>query len=100
MITDDRFIDYNVPSRVQDFLDRINEQASFTRGGKNIMVTMGSDFQYESAREWYENLDALMAAVNADGRITMQYSTPSLYVQAKNLENNTYTVKTDDFFRQ
>lgn len=99
MITDERFIDYNTPRRVQDFLDAINNQASFTRGGANIMITMGSDFQYESARQWYENLDLLMEAVQADGRINIQYSTPSLYVQAKNQENVTYSVKTDDFFR-
>ena len=99
MITDPTFIDYNVPSRVQAWLDEINYQAAFTRGTE-LMVTMGSDFQYENAREWFENLDKLIAAVNEDGRITMQYSTPSLYVQAKNKENITLTLKTDDFFRQ
>ena len=62
------------------------------------MVTMGSDFQYENAREWYQNLDALMEAVNADGRINMFYSTPSLYVEAKNKEGLNFTTKTDDFF--
>jgi len=99
MISDPTFINYNVPDRVQAFLDQINYQAAFTRGSE-LMVTMGSDFQYENAREWYENLDKLIAAVNEDGRISMQYSTPSIYVEAKNKENITLTLKTDDFFRQ
>ncbi len=63
------------------------------------MITMGSDFQYESAREWFDQLDELIAAVTADGRVNIQYSTPSKYVEAKNAEGNlAFTVKTDDFF--
>jgi hypothetical protein len=62
------------------------------------MLTMGSDFQYESAREWFENLDKLIDAVNADGRIEVMYSTPSIYVEAKNAEKLNYTVKTDGQF--
>jgi hypothetical protein len=99
MITDPAFIDYNRERRVQDFLDQINYQASFTKGSQ-IMITMGSDFQYENAREWFENLDQLIAAVNEDGRIQAQYSTPSLYVEAKNKEQLTWTVKTVGSFAQ
>jgi len=97
MISDPSFIDNNIDLRVQQFLDQINYQASFTRG-VNLMITMGSDFQYENAREWYENLDVLIAAVNKDGRVQAQYSTPSKYVEAKNKEQLQFTVKTDDFF--
>ena len=28
------------------------------------MMTMGSDFQYEDAREWFKNLDKLINYVN------------------------------------
>src|SRR5687768_6103943 len=41
----------------------------------------------------------LMEAVNADGRIVLQYSTPSAYIAAKHAENITFSVKSDDFFR-
>jgi hypothetical protein len=64
----------------------------------NIMWTMGSDFMYEAAHEWFKNLDKIIKAVNADGRVKAMYSTPSLYVQAKNKEPVQWTVKTDDFF--
>ena len=30
----------------------------------NIMMTMGEDFTYENAREWYDNLDKLIKYVN------------------------------------
>ena len=29
------------------------------------MMTMGSDFHYENANEWYKNLEKLMKYVNA-----------------------------------
>lgn len=29
------------------------------------MMTMGEDFMYENAREWYDNLDKLIKYVNA-----------------------------------
>jgi alpha-mannosidase len=97
VINDDAFIDYNVPDRIQAFYDQITYQSAFTLGNE-LMITMGSDFQYENAREWYENLDRLIEAVSADGRINIFYSTPEAYVAAKNAEQLQFTVKTDDFF--
>ncbi len=31
----------------------------------HIIMTMGSDFQYESANQWFKNMDKLMKYVNA-----------------------------------
>ena len=58
---------YNVPSRVADAVAAALDQANRTRGG-HIMWTMGSDFQYEAAEDWFSNLDRLIKALNADGR--------------------------------
>ena len=46
------------------------------------------------------NLDKIIAAVNANtsSGITAMYSTPSVYVKAKNAEKVAWSVKTDDFF--
>ena len=52
-------MDYNVDQRVTDFVNAINDQLQYYRTN-HIMFTMGSDFQYESAREWYKNLDKIM----------------------------------------
>jgi len=57
-----------------------------------------SDFQYENAERWFINLDKIIRAVNQNGTIRAQYSTPSLYYKAKLQENITWSVKTDDFF--
>lgn len=35
---------------------------------RDIMMTMGSDFQYQNARPWYKNLDKLISYVNAKVR--------------------------------
>ncbi len=31
----------------------------------HIIMTMGSDFQYENSNEWFKNLDKLIKYVNA-----------------------------------
>eukprot|EP00927_Polykrikos_kofoidii_P010586 TRINITY_DN14462_c0_g1_i1.p1 TRINITY_DN14462_c0_g1~~TRINITY_DN14462_c0_g1_i1.p1 ORF type:complete len:1029 (-),score=189.34 TRINITY_DN14462_c0_g1_i1:76-3162(-) len=98
-VQDDKSLEnYNVPSRVNDFVTQAKWQASVTRGN-HIMWTMGSDFQYEDAREWYENLDRIIKYVNMDGRVQAVYSTPERYLLAKAQERTvTWPLKTDDFF--
>eukprot|EP00930_Biecheleria_cincta_P010286 TRINITY_DN1122_c3_g1_i1.p1 TRINITY_DN1122_c3_g1~~TRINITY_DN1122_c3_g1_i1.p1 ORF type:complete len:1002 (-),score=168.48 TRINITY_DN1122_c3_g1_i1:36-3041(-) len=98
-VQDDRNLkDYNVKSRVDDFVNAAMWQANHTRGD-HIMFTMGSDFQYENAREWYENLDRIIRYVNEDGRVEAMYSTPEKYLHAKaNEKSITWPLKTDDFF--
>mmetsp|Transcript_56397 Transcript_56397/g.134643 ORF Transcript_56397/g.134643 Transcript_56397/m.134643 type:complete len:987 (-) Transcript_56397:208-3168(-) len=89
--------DYNVKSRVDDFVAVAMVQANQTRG-RHIMMTMGSDFQYEDAFTWFYNLDKLIRHVNADGRVHAFYSTPGMYVDAKKSEKITWPMKEDDFF--
>ena len=43
-------------------------------------------------------MDKIIRAVNRNGSIHAQYSTPSLYYKAKLQEGITWSVKTDDFF--
>ena len=43
------------------------------------------------------NLDRVIKAVNANSTIKIQYSTPSLYVKAKNQEQVQWPTKTDDY---
>ncbi len=77
---DPRLHDYNVPERVQTFIQSANnevsifqEQSSVKRvffqafgfTTNHIMMTMGSDFQYENANTWFKNLDKLIKYVNA-----------------------------------
>ncbi|CAM4947282.1 unnamed protein product [Rotaria socialis] len=98
---DPRLHDYDVDQRVQAFIDAAHIQArSFTTN--HIMMTMGSDFHYENANEWFKNLEKLIKHVNAKqangSDVNLLYSTPTCYLYALNNANKTWTTKTDDFF--
>lgn len=62
----------------------------------HIIMTMGSDFQYENANLWYKNMDKLIKYVNAlqanGSKVNVLYSTPSCYLQELNLANLTWLV--------
>ncbi|XP_013402708.1 lysosomal alpha-mannosidase [Lingula anatina] len=98
---DKRLHDYNVDDLVKKFLATTQEQAKQYQTN-HLMWTMGSDFQFESAHQWYKNLDKLITYVNAQqangSKVNALYSTPSCYTYAKNLANVTWTTKEDDFF--
>ncbi|XP_022132720.1 alpha-mannosidase-like [Momordica charantia] len=97
-IQDDPLLyDYNVDQRVNDFIDAALAQASITRTN-HIMWKMGGDFQYQYAESWFRQMDKLIHHVRKDGRINALYSTPSIYTDAKHAANETWPLKTDDFF--
>ncbi|KAK3024438.1 hypothetical protein RJ639_042970 [Escallonia herrerae] len=55
--------DYNVESRVNDFIDAAMVQANVTRTN-HVMWTMGDDFQYQYAESWFKQMDKLLHYVN------------------------------------
>ncbi|KAJ4981597.1 hypothetical protein NE237_032434 [Protea cynaroides] len=89
--------DYNVEKRVNDFIDAAMAQTNETRTN-HIMWTMGDDFQYQYAESWFKQMDKLIHYVNKDGRVNALYSTPSIYVDAKNAANESWPLKNDDYF--
>jgi len=94
---DPKLFDMNVQERVDLFVDETCEQADSYKTN-HIVLTMGSDFQYENAHRWYKNLDKLIKYVNEDGRVNVFYSSPSRYLKELNEANKSWQVKTDDFF--
>ncbi|XP_019717347.1 lysosomal alpha-mannosidase [Hippocampus comes] len=93
--------DYNVNDVVERFLN-IAKSQSLVYKSNHIIMTMGSDFQYENANLWYKNLDKLIRYVNArqsnGSRVNVLYSTPSCYLQELHRANLSWALKTDDFF--
>uniref|UniRef100_A0A669B7B2 Alpha-mannosidase n=1 Tax=Oreochromis niloticus TaxID=8128 RepID=A0A669B7B2_ORENI len=93
--------DYNVDDVVGRFLVIANSQSTVYKTN-HIIMTMGSDFQYENANLWYKNLDKLIHYVNAQqangSKVNVLYSTPSCYLQELHRANLTWPLKTDDFF--
>uniref|UniRef100_A0A6N2KXU6 Alpha-mannosidase n=1 Tax=Salix viminalis TaxID=40686 RepID=A0A6N2KXU6_SALVM len=72
-------------------------QANVTRTN-HIMWTMGDDFQYQYAESWFKQMDKFIHYVNKDGRVNALYSTPSIYTDVKNAANESWPLKTDDYF--
>ena len=60
---DPRLEGYNAEERAAKFLLEIGNRAT-SYATNHIMLTMGEDFNYESAREWYKNLDKLIHYTN------------------------------------
>ena len=90
--------EYNVDAKVNDFLNQANDQAK-RFATNHIIMTMGSDFQFQNAVMWFKNLDLLIKYVNQRGsNVNVFYSTPSCYLKALNEANVTWSTKTDDLF--
>ncbi|KAF4523776.1 hypothetical protein B566_EDAN009008 [Ephemera danica] len=93
--------EYNVDRRVDRFIELMHEQAA-SYASQNLIILMGEDFQYQSARMWFKNMDKLIKYVNErqvnGSDINLFYSTPACYVKAVSAENLKWPTKYDDFF--
>ncbi|XP_026322545.1 lysosomal alpha-mannosidase-like [Hyposmocoma kahamanoa] len=76
---------YNADKRVNDFISQIERQAKYY-DHDNIVVTMGGDFTYQSAANWFMNMDKLINHINTHpaniSDVNVFYSTPSCYLKA------------------
>ncbi|XP_041362774.1 lysosomal alpha-mannosidase-like [Gigantopelta aegis] len=101
IMDDERMHDYNVDKTIKNFLKAVKDQASHY-ATNHIMMTMGSDFQYQNAHNWFKNLDKLIYYVNSQqakgSNVNLIYSTPSCYTYQLNRADKTWTTKADDFF--
>lgn len=90
----------NVMSRVKKFLVDVKSQADKTRG-RNVMLTMGSDFQYSNAFVNYKSLDLLIDTINQNewtdvfgdefDSVKAFYSNPEIYTEYKYKEFKAFT---------
>lgn len=63
---------YNVDEKVLRFVTEVKNQARFY-ATNHIMLTMGSDFQYKNADQWFDNLDKLIKYVNDAVKNNLQF---------------------------
>lgn len=98
---DPRLEDYNVDKKVDDFLEYTKGQLNVHKTN-NLIMTMGSDFQYSNALMQFKNIDKMIKYVNQrqsnGSNVNIFYSTTACYLYSLNKENTTWTVKNDDFF--
>lgn len=100
IVDDPESDEYNVPSRLADFMAYVREQQNFYKTN-NVPVTMGNDFNYQSPPHWFINLDKLIKYANENSsatKVNLLYSTPSCYLKSLYEANTTWSVKHDDFF--
>ncbi|XP_072458359.1 lysosomal alpha-mannosidase-like isoform X2 [Notamacropus eugenii] len=93
--------DSRIEEVINHFLEVATAQAQHYASNHTVM-TMGGDFYYSYASQWFDNLDKLIELVNAKqtegSLINVLYSTPACYLWELNKANLTWTVKQDDFF--
>ena len=77
-------------------LDKVSSPAAPADTGTGQLLQPRTDARCCCRRCPYAPLQ-LIKAVNADGNMTAMYSTPSIYLKAKNAEQLQLPVKTDDF---
>lgn len=92
----------NAPQKVNEFIQYTHNQAKMYRTN-SLVMTMGADFQYSHADMWFENLDRLISYVNKEqetskSKVNIFYSTVACFLYALNRENQSWPLKTDDFF--
>ncbi|KAH6771822.1 Glycosyl hydrolase family 38 protein [Perilla frutescens var. frutescens] len=71
--------------------------ANVTRSN-HIMWTMGTDFKYQYAYKCFQKMDKLIYYVNQDGCVNAFYSTLSIYINAKYALDESWPLKSDDYF--
>lgn len=102
IMDDPRLHDYNVDDKVDAFIKAAESEAEGYSSAGHILMTMGEDFNYQSAEMWLSNLDKLIRYVNerqeSGSKVNIFYSTPSCYLSSLNAANLTWTTKSDDFF--
>ena len=93
--------EYNVDQKVNDFIKYTMDQQNSYKTN-NLIMTMGSDFQFSAANMWFKNLDKLIFHVNQrqqnGSKVNIFYSTTACYLYALNSAQTTWPTKSDDFF--
>ncbi|KAF6207869.1 hypothetical protein GE061_016318 [Apolygus lucorum] len=101
IIDNPKSIKYNANRRVGEFLRQMIQYSKAYRT-KNIIVTMGNDFNYQNAHINFKNMDKLIKHINAiqgEGLpFNAFYSTPSCYLKAVHDAGVALPSKSDDFF--
>lgn len=65
---------------------------------KQVLMTMGTDFRYKNAQNWYTNMDKLIAEVKVrHPDVDLFYSTPNCYFHALNSLNRTFSERSVDY---
>jgi lysosomal alpha-mannosidase len=97
-IDDPRFETFNADAICAEFFDWIMHMKDHYRTN-NLFVTMGEDFNYMNAKQFFTSIDKLIPYFNNKySNITLLYSTPGMYIDAVNKVDIEWPTKYDDMF--
>lgn len=88
-----------IEEAISVFVDLMKLQARKYRSNHTV-VTMGDDFAYVNASQWYDNWDVLMPLINereSQLGIRVFYSTPRCYINSLHQSNLQWPTIDDDF---
>jgi len=84
--TDTQLETYNAPERANQLLDWITHQAEHYLPQSHMIIPFGDDFHYQDAHKYFVQLDNMIDYWNDNmvesTNIQLQYSTPSMYIDA------------------
>jgi lysosomal alpha-mannosidase len=96
---DPRLFNMNIKQRCDDFASQVRGRAPSYRTN-NILVPFGCDFQFENANMEFKNMDKIIKYINShpEYKMTLKYSTPSMYVDAVHSTGLSWELNQFDFF--
>jgi hypothetical protein len=102
IVSDESRETYNLDSKVDLFIEALEEELSISRGS-NLMMKMGSDMTWSQSKSWFNSVDRLIEGVNSrNTKFKLFWSNPEKYTLARAAEMKEtsvkFTTKTDDFF--
>ncbi|XP_054158995.1 lysosomal alpha-mannosidase-like [Oppia nitens] len=90
--------DQNVGTKLNQLIGVAKQWNQDYGSANHVLVTMGDDFQYKTADNWFNSMDRLIReAKEHHPEINLHYSTPNCYIKAINSLNKTFEERDVDY---
>lgn len=90
--------DNDIDQRADKFLELARQWNKDYGNLNQVLMTMGADFYFVNAHNWYTNIDKLIDNINRRHKdVHALYSTPNCYFHALNQLNKTFEVRDHDY---
>ena len=90
--------DQNKASKAEQFVQNSRNRNKDYGNTNQVLVTMGTDFRYRNAENWYKNMDKLITEVGSRyPDVDLFYSTPNCYFYFLNSLNKTFSERSVDY---
>ncbi|CAG2101230.1 unnamed protein product [Medioppia subpectinata] len=88
----------NVHAKTEKFINNARNWNNDYGNTNHVLVTMGDDFKYRTANNWFENMDKMINEAKANyPDVNLFYSSPDCYVKEVNGLNRTFDDRNVDY---